>query len=84
MGMPKATLSFCIVVSLVLAAYPSQAYVGPGAGLGAVAVALGIVVSVVMAFFAILWYPAKRLLKNRRKARQVAEEAQPQRTGDSS
>jgi len=47
----------------MIAAFPAQAYIGPGAGAGTIAVVLGIIAAVVMAFFAILWYPVKRLLK---------------------
>ena len=37
------------------------AYIGPGMGLGAVGVVLGILGAIVLALFAILWYPFKRL-----------------------
>lgn len=54
---------------LVLCAAPVQAYVGPGLGLGAIAVILGIVISVLIALVAIVWYPLKRRLAARRRER---------------
>lgn len=54
-----------VLVPLLLIAAPAGAYIGPGAGAGTIAVVLGILASIVMAFFAILWYPVKRLLKKR-------------------
>ena len=44
----------------------AQAYVGPGLGVGALAVVLGVIVSVLLAIFAIVWYPFKRMLKKRK------------------
>ena len=44
----------------------AQAYVGPGLGVGALAVVLGVIVSVLLAIFAIVWYPLKRMLKKRK------------------
>ena len=42
---------------------PAQAYVGPGLGAGTLAAILGVVVSIFLALFAIVWYPIKRLIK---------------------
>lgn len=61
------------LAALVLAASPAAAYIGPGAGAGTIAVVLGIAASVIMAFFAILWYPMKRIMKKRKAAK--AQEA---------
>lgn len=55
---------------------PAEAYIGPGAGFGTIAVVLGILAAIVMAFFAILWYPVKRLLKKRKVARKPDTEEQ--------
>ncbi len=55
------------IVSLFLTAH-AQAYVGPGLGLGAIAVILGIVISVLIAVLAIVWYPIKRRMAARRAA----------------
>jgi hypothetical protein len=68
--MPNNKLTALLAALFVFAAYPAEAYIGPGAGAGTIAVVLGILASIVMAFFAILWYPAKRLLKKHKLARQ--------------
>lgn len=65
--MRDAKLSLFLAAPFVAAALPAEAYIGPGAGAGAIAVVLGILASIVMAFIAILWYPFKRMLKKRKK-----------------
>lgn len=45
----------------------AYAYIGPGVGAGTIAVVLGILASIVMAFFSIIWYPVKRVMRRRRK-----------------
>lgn len=67
--MPNFKLTVFLTVPMLFAALPAQAYIGPGAGVGTIAVVLGILGSIVMAFFAILWYPLKRLLKKRKVIR---------------
>ncbi len=74
----------CLLLGLLflpLTALPAAAYIGPGASAGTIAVVVGILASIVMAFFAILWYPAKRLLKKRRQVR--AQAKMPQHTSES-
>lgn len=78
-------LPSCLLLSLLLlplTSLPAAAYIGPGASAGTIAVVVGILASIVMAFFAILWYPAKRLIKKRRQVREAAE-LPPQHTSDS-
>lgn len=48
------------------------AYIGPGVGAGALAAAVGVLGSIFLAIFAVLWYPIKRMLKGR-KARSAAK-----------
>ena len=72
--MRNGKLTVFLAAPLVFAALPAEAYIGPGAGAGTIAVVLGILASIVMAFFAILWYPAKRLVKNRKAAKRVSAE----------
>ena len=59
-------------------ALPAYAYIGPGAGAGTIAVALGVLASIIMALFALLWYPLKRFAKKRKTARnkQIEENSQ--------
>ncbi len=52
--------------ALLLAAVPAQAYIGPGAGAGTIAVVIGVLAAILMAFFAVLWYPMKRALRKRK------------------
>ena len=67
-------LIIIFLAPLLFAALPAHAYIGPGAGAGTIAVVLGILASIVMAFFAILWYPLKRLVKKRKAAKKVGAE----------
>lgn len=69
---------FILFTSLALPAFaasPAAAYIGPGAGAGTIAVVLGILAAIVMAFFAVLWYPVKRLIKGRKKTSASAEQS---------
>lgn len=55
-----------IIASLIVAWMPikeAHAYLGPGLGLGALGVVLGLLVSVGLAVLALFWYPAKRVLR---------------------
>ncbi|MEO1701498.1 MAG: hypothetical protein AAFR71_05535 [Pseudomonadota bacterium] len=59
---------------------PAHAYIGPGLGLGSIAVIFGILGSILLAIFASVWYPIKRMLKKRRAkneplVEEVGEEA---------
>jgi hypothetical protein len=67
--LPRSIVS---LLPFVLFAPQAQAYVGPGLGLGALVVILGIVVSILIALIAIVWYPLKR----RRAARTRATETE--------
>tara|TARA_Y100000022_G_C13193597_1_gene349262 strand:- start:30 stop:185 length:156 start_codon:yes stop_codon:yes gene_type:complete len=46
---------------------PIYAYIGPGMGGGVIATILGIIGSLFLAIFGILYYPIKRYIKNRKK-----------------
>lgn len=59
-------LGLSILLALGLSA-PALAYVGPGAGLGAIGAALGLIAAVVMALGAIIFWPIRRLMRRRRK-----------------
>lgn len=52
-----------LAVWLILLAEPAAAYIGPGVGAGMIATVLGILTAVVLAVFAVVWYPIKRMLR---------------------
>ncbi|MEJ2033379.1 MAG: hypothetical protein P8Y63_10155 [Deltaproteobacteria bacterium] len=56
-------LIFFSILMASLQAIPAHAYIGPGAGAGAIAVVLGVLGSIFLALAGIIWYPFKRLLK---------------------
>lgn len=64
-------LNIFLLVPLLFVALPAHAYIGPGAGAGTIAVVLGILASIVMAFVAIIWYPLKRLIRKRKAIKEV-------------
>lgn len=60
---------------LIIMAQPAYAYVGPGLGAGTIAAVLGIIGSIFLALFAVIYYPIKRLLKKwKKKQPSVTEE----------
>jgi hypothetical protein len=63
----KTAIRFCLLAALAGLALPdaAYAYVGPGLGLGTIAIILGVLGSILLAIFAVLWYPIKRMLKKR-------------------
>lgn len=59
-------LMFFINLLAILLASPAHAYIGPGVGAGTIAVVLGVIASIFLAFVAIIWYPLKRLIHRRK------------------
>lgn len=57
-------------ILMVLSPICADAYVGPGLGAGAIGVFLGVIGSILIALFAFLWYPLKRLLRKVKQAKQ--------------
>ena len=47
----------------ILLSSPALAYIGPGLGAGTIGVILGVLGSIVLALFAIFWYPIKRMMR---------------------
>lgn len=64
--MRKPSVSLWLFSLALLPLAPAHAYIGPGVGAGTVAVVLGIISSIFLAFVGILWYPIKRLIKGRK------------------
>jgi hypothetical protein len=59
-------LRFLALALALGAPVAAQAYTGPGLGLGAVGVALGLVGSILLAIVSVVWYPVKRLVRRLR------------------
>jgi hypothetical protein len=60
--MNKFFLSFC----LIFLSFPSYAYLGPGMGGGVFAAIIGFFAAILLGLWAVLYYPIKRALKNRK------------------
>ena len=56
-----------LIIALLIISSPASAYTGPGMGGGVFAAVLGVVGALLLALFGILYYPIKRMLKNRKK-----------------
>ena len=56
-----------LIIILLSISSPVFAYIGPGMGGGVIAAVLGVIGAVLLALFGILYYPIKRMLKNRKK-----------------
>lgn len=59
-----------VVVAIWAALLPDAAlaYIGPGAGLGAIALTAALFLGVVLLLVGLVWYPLKRALKRRKSA----------------
>ena len=68
-------LALCSVVLALGPALPAHAYIGPGAGVGAIAVTVAFLVGVVLLLAGLVWYPLKRVLKNRGKKKETVATA---------
>jgi len=66
----RTTLSLALLTALLLLHTPgtAQAYIGPGAGLGAFATVFALIGALFLAIVGFLWYPIKRLLRKRPKS----------------
>ncbi|WP_420587431.1 hypothetical protein [Ruegeria sp.] len=52
-----------VAALLMMLPDPAHAYIGPGAGLGAIAVTVAVLLGVLFLFVGLLWFPLKRLLR---------------------
>lgn len=58
---------FLIAAYLVLvSSAPALAYIGPGAGMGAIGTVIAVIGAILLMIVGFVWYPVKRLLKGRR------------------
>ena len=53
-----------LILSIFFISSYCYAYIGPGLAIGGVILTLGIVLLIVLAFVAILYYPIKKMIKN--------------------
>jgi hypothetical protein len=56
-----------LTIVLFLMSNSAFAYIGPGVGGGIIAAIFGVIGAVLLLLFGILYYPIKRMLKNRKK-----------------
>jgi hypothetical protein len=56
-----------LIIVLLSISSPVFAYIGPGMGGGVIAGILGVIGAILLALFGILYYPIKKMLKNRKK-----------------
>ena len=66
--MPGQKLNIIIIFFCLLMATPNPAfaYIGPGAGLGAIAVTIALLLGVFLLVMGLVWYPLKRMLKKKK------------------
>jgi hypothetical protein len=62
MSMKRLAVALC----LFSLAATAEAYVGPGMGLGVFAAVIGFLTAILLALAGMVWYPVKRMLRNRR------------------
>ena len=58
-----------LLVIFTLLPTPAFAYIGPGAGLGTIAIFAAIILGVVLIIVGFVWYPLKRMLNKRRQTK---------------
>ena len=63
-----------LTILLLLPASPAQAYIGPGAGLGAIGAFVGLLGAILLAIGVVVIWPIRRMM---RKARAQAPQSQP-------
>ena len=56
---------FLLVISSILPG-SAMAYIGPGAGLGAIGILIAIIVAVILLIAGFVWYPVKRFMRARK------------------
>ncbi|WP_254429625.1 MULTISPECIES: hypothetical protein [Ruegeria] len=64
-------------VPFLMLASPAHAYIGPGAGLGAVAVTIAVVLGSLFLIVGLVWFPLKRLLRGKKGPAGAGNETDP-------
>ncbi len=70
--MLKYLLTATLLISVL--ATPAAAYIGPGAGLGAIGTVIAVIGAILLMIVGFVWYPVKRLLKRGKKTEPSADE----------
>ena len=68
--MKKISFLFFLTISLLIS-HDAFAYIGPGLALSTILVTLGIVVSLLLGLFSVIYYPLKRLLKKIKSKKKI-------------
>jgi uncharacterized membrane protein len=74
--MNKVVTQFAVLLAVALLAEPVRAYIGPGAGLSAFGVVLALFSAILLMIAGFVWYPVKRLMNRKKKARPADEESE--------
>ena len=64
---PFRTLALWVGLLTVMA-NPAHAYIGPGAGVGAIVVTIALALGVILLLVGLVWFPLKRMLKSKKGA----------------
>lgn len=65
---PFRSAPLAVLLALALPAAPAAAYIGPGAGITMLGALWGVLVALLLAVGAVLYWPIKALLRRRRRA----------------
>jgi len=71
----RSFLLISLSMSIWLFSGQAVAYIGPGAGLSAIGSLLALLGALILAIVGFIWYPVKRLMSNRKAAKQEADRA---------
>ena len=78
-------MRWCSMVLATLAALtlaePASAYLGPGAGLGAIGAVIALFAAVLLAVVGFVWYPIKRLVAGGRSKQRGAHDRDADASG---
>ena len=68
------------VLCALMLSFPCFAYVGPGAGLGAIGALIALIAALGYTFWGLVWYPLRHLIfkLSKRRAKDTVEENEPE------
>lgn len=72
-----------LAILLLLLASTAHAYIGPGAGIPVLGSLIGIVITIVVAIAAILFWPIRKMLKRGKNKTKTSENQSSEATADS-